>query len=337
MNLKVIGFVCLLVLLAVGCTEAGAPGAKQSLEIRPVVEQTRAGPVLAQVANTKIHRDEVVALAAQAQQLRAQFDIETLKNPNFEQQLDLAIEFVILATAAGRQTGQYQEHYAEQQKRSLARVYLNRFLLQADALPVTAHALEKTYEMEQARALVTGSSAIFRPTTVDMIAVVVGLFPDLHVPKGGEQALLTIKQAKVLARKLRGQCPASMVDTDDFMDLARTFMASHPTVTIQEFWGVKSDRKWSRLQPVLRKSLLALQDFEISEPIVTDVGVWILRRGATHAGMGESFDQVRPQLTKEVIEQRRADLFRKHMTMLSDRYRIETWPGRLAEGQIGSP
>lgn len=101
------------------------------------------------------------------------------------------------------------------------------------------------------------------------------------------------------------------------------------------------DSARSRLASIdarIHTALIALDgDGAISEPIVFEGGVYVIRRGYTSPGKGERPGDIRPQLEEKVRTLRRQEALTRLLTTLLKRYQAQTWPERLHNDRGGQP
>ncbi|HUU01226.1 MAG TPA: hypothetical protein VM425_07305, partial [Myxococcota bacterium] len=275
--------------------------------------------------------DEIDEYARMAQELRAANDLPAGDIGSAKGRLDLAIELAALALQA-RATGAGDlPAVGERTKRLLARVYLDRLVAASDRLPVSDSEVRAAHEREKARYMATGESDIFRPSSLDVIAVAVGYFPDMHVPEHGEQLVCARDVALELGRKIHVTLAGAAADLDAFLAAARRFQVGHPTVVIKEYWKTLSDPQLSGMDSKLHQAVCSLPaEGDLSEAVVTERGVFVARRGCAWPGKGERLAAVRDVLVDRIRTQRRHALLKKQLSVLLEQYGARTWPERLA-------
>jgi hypothetical protein len=196
--------------------------------------------------------------------------------------------------------------------------------------PVTDQALERLHARELQRFYREGKSDLVTPTRVNTTAIVVGAFPDLLPVDRDANPVLTDQEQVALAGQIRDACGVRVDDLDRFRALGRRFMLDHPTVRIVEFPLVSAERTRSRLPPRLHDALFALErNGDVSPVLAMPGAAYVLRRGVTFPGRGESVDAVREELTTLAREEASREAYRGAMARLKRRYRARTWPTRL--------
>lgn len=314
---------CCGLLVVVAVSWSGCGGAEPGdLSLSP--KSIRPGPVVARVGEAELRLGEVEILAGMAVELRGELGLEVAQELSFQDKLDLAIELVALSVEAGK----HDFEAGDERERLLARVYLTRLLQEPEERPVTPEELERAHQEEIQRYISTRESDFYRPTTVDVAAITIGYFPDFHPPQDDEEPLLAREQIEDLARRIHSE--SASLDLDGFLALGRKYMAGNPTVEIKEFPQVLLTDKAPRTDEIVFKALKSLPDNgAVTDPIWTERGVWLVRRGATYPGKGEQIDEVKPQIVSRILTGRRRSVFEERIVRLRERYRIETWPERL--------
>jgi hypothetical protein len=295
-----------------------------SAEYQPVKE-INSGPIVARVGGFEIHLADVLILAETMLQINRSLGFEVDGPPDsFEDQLELAIEFGALSNEAEQLVRLDPDQLNEQTKKVLTRVYLNRLREEAEKTPINQEMLDKAYEAEKARYLMTGESEVYKASRVDGVAIVVGYFPDLHSPEDEEAAVLSRDVARELAAKISAACGDQVADLDSFFELGRRFMAGNPTVQMQGYWNVVTDSSYSKLDPSIQGALVALEkNGSVSRPVETDSGIFIIRRGVFYPGLGEQLEDVREQLSDLIRGLVRKTLYSRRMAQLFSQYSVE--------------
>ena len=315
---------------------SGACGEPLGEAPRPAVVPD-AGPIVARVGGQQLHRGRLPALAALAEDLRRELDLPAPPADSPAALLDRAVEVVALAEVAAREGAERQAWFAEERRRLLARVYLQRLVERLDARPVAEEQVRRLYQQERHKLRRGESSEIFSPSRVDGLAVVVAFFPDLHVPGDWERPLLDREQARQLAGRIHRRARGVARDTDAFLAVVRGFMKDHPAVQVKEFWHSIIAADLTRMDPRLHRQLVELPGpGSLSQPFVTDRGVVIMRRGITIPGKGESLERVRKQLEEMLRHRRRTELVEKHLQGLREKLAVRVYSERLrgSEGVV---
>ncbi|MGH8245234.1 MAG: peptidylprolyl isomerase, partial [Gammaproteobacteria bacterium] len=112
----------------------------------------------------------------------------------------------------------------------------------------------------------------------------------------------------------------------DFAAAALKYSAHEPSRHNGGYMGLV---KISDLKPEVSQPLLALPEGKISEPVKTDSGIHILRRGAKVAAEQLSLELVRPKVRELLINQARAQL----RTAIYDQAR-KSYPVEVADKKI---
>jgi len=275
------------------------------------------GPVLARVGDLRLCAGDVELLAEQAAGLRRELGLESGEAGR----LDLAVEYLALVQMGS---------FAEARKRSLVRGYLDRMFEEAETRPVTDAELQQAHRDEIGKYMTSGESDLYRPTFIDANAIMVGCFPDGHPPEGDEEPVLTMEQARELAKEIAAACGGRVADLDDFLSIARRFMRGNPTVDIKEYTRVFQDPRLARTPRPLHRAITSLEDNgAIAAPLESPGAVFIVRRGVTYPGKGEDPQSIRDELSRRVILSRKRTAFREQLDRLRERYRVRTWPERL--------
>lgn len=107
-----------------------------------------------------------------------------------------------------------------------------------------------------------------------------------------EQRMNSIHQ-NILAKKV------------DFSDAAMQYSEHGPSKAMGGYMGLV---KVSDLKPELTKPLMNLSEGELSEPIKTEAGIHLLKRGAIVPKQDVTFDQVKSQIHDLLLQQARAQL-----------------------------
>jgi hypothetical protein len=272
----------------------------------------------------ELHLGEMEILAGMAVELRAELGLEVAQGLSFGDKLDLAIELLALSVEAEKRDFEF----ADERERLLARVYLTRLVQEAEERLVTPEELEKDHDEEVLRYLSTRESDFYRPASVDVAAIVIGYFPDFHSPLEDEEPQLGREQIEELAKRIHTE--SVNLDLDGFLALARKYMAGNPTVGIKELSQVLLADKAPRADETIYSALKSLPgNGSVSDPIWTDGGVWLVRRGATYPGKGERVDEVKPQIVSRIMTERKQSAYQERVDRLRERYRIKTWPERI--------
>jgi hypothetical protein len=297
-----------------------------------VPDPPSSGPVLAKVGEREVLLDDVPAMAELARQLRSQQGLPAGLPDEEENQVELAVELQALAVAAEEMLDTGKPSIQEEQERLLARVYLRRFVSGLERHPIKEEELENAYYEEIRNHMTLGKSDIYEATRVVASIIMVAYFPDQHVPEPGEKPLIEREDALEIAGKIYKACLNARKDLDDFMSVGREFSSGHPTVIFKEFWRVVKNPELSILDPVVHRAIFEMKNNgEISKPIETTRGFMVIRRGATHLGKGEQFDDVRELLEEKVGMDRRKTAFESHLSGLISRYQVRTWDEVLTE------
>ena len=200
----------------------------------------------------------------------------------------------------------------------------------AGSEPVSDAELQQAHREELKKYLTTGKSDIYRPTFIAAAAIVVGCFPDLHPPAGDEEPVLTMEQARGLAREIAAACGDRVPDLDDFYSIARRFMSGHPTVEFKELDRIYSDPRLARISLALHRAVTSLTDNgAVSAPLEVPGAVYVIRRGVTDPGKGERPGDVQDELKNRIRLSRNRSAYRERLNQLKERYRARTWPERL--------
>jgi hypothetical protein len=296
------------------------------------------GPVIARVGEFSLYKAQVPELARMARSLRCAAGFETDAKSPPTNELSLAVETLALANAAAIGLDGLDTEGKEEYQRLLARVLLERTVLPGGLGPVSDDEIQRAHQIEIEQYQKTGTSELFRPTRVDAMLIMIGLFPDDHVPKQDEIPVLSRTEALELARQFRGALSDRVMDLDRFIMQGREFTAKHPTVKIQSLSSIALDRRFASVDAKLHTALVALDgNGAISEPIEFDGGVYLIRRGYTSLGKGERPDQIRSQLESKARDIRRQEAFRRLLASLFERYRVQTWPERLTDKRGDQP
>jgi hypothetical protein len=275
------------------------------------------GPVLARVGEFELRIADVEPLARQAAELRLDLGLEVAQ----DDRVGLAVEFLALL---------HLDAIADGKKRLLARAYLDRMFAQAEPVSVSDAELQQAHREEIKKYLSTGESDMYRPTFIDATAIVVGCFPDRHPPKGDEEPVLIMEQARGLAGEIAAACGARVPDLDDFHSIARRFMSGHPTVELKEFGRIHRDPRLARMHPALHRAVTALADNgAVSVPVEVPGAVYVIRCGVTDFGKGERSGEVQDELKNRIRLSRNRSAYRERLSQLKERYRVRTWPERL--------
>jgi len=322
-KVNMIGSCAVILLVFCLCSCAGSGNGQLQLSGVPVT----AGPLGKLVDG--LHLDEIDEYARMAQKLRAASDLPAGDIDSDKGRLDLAIELAALALQARAAGAGDLPAVGERTKRLLARVYLDRLVAASDRLPVSDSEVRAAFEREKARYMTTGESDIFRPSSLDVIAV--GYFPDMHVPEHGEQLVCARGLALELGRKIHATLAGAAADLDAFLAAARRFQVGHPTVVIKEYWKTLSDPQLSGMDSKLHQAVCSLPaEGNLSEAVVTERGVFVARRGCAWPGKGERLAAVREVLVARIRTLRRRALLQKQLSALLEKYGARTWPERLA-------
>lgn len=294
-----------------GCGEE-VPGE----DVRPAPRER--GAVLARVGQVDLRVADIEPLARQAVDLRREMGLEG--DPG--DPLDLAVEFLALL---------HLDEIADGRKRLLARAYLDRVFKAAEPESVSDAELQQAHQEEIKKYLTTGESDIYRPTSIGADAIVVGCFPDLHPPGDDEDPVLTIGQARELAKEIAAACGGRVPDLDDFYFIARRFMQGHPTVEVKELGRLYADPRLARIHPELHRAVTALADNgAVSAPVEVPGAVYLIRRGVTEPGRGERPEEVQDELKKRVLQSQNRAALAERLNRLKQRYRARSWPERLS-------
>jgi len=124
----------------------------------------------------------------------------------------------------------------------------------------------------------------------------------LRIDEGTDKAAITAlekKAADIVARIREGKL--------DFTKAAFQYSENHPS---RENGGDMGLIKVSDLRPEIAKPLLALKEGELSQPVRSDTGIHILKRGIMLPQQDVSLEQVRGQLVEALKKQAGAQ-FRK--------------------------
>jgi len=281
------------------------------------LEAADCGPVLARVGELRLCAADVEPLASQAAELRRELGLESAEAGR----LDLAVEFLALVQL---------DSFAEARKRPLSRAYLDRLFGEAETRPVSDEELERAHQNEIKKYLTSGESDVYRPTFIDAAAIVVGCFPDGHPPESDEEPVLTMEQARELAREIAAACGGRVADLDDFISIARRFQLGNPTVKVEEYSRVYRDPRLARTPRPLHQAITALEgNGAVAAPLESPGAVFVVRRGVAYPGNGENPEEIREELARRVILSRKQTVFRQRLDRLRERYRVRTWPERL--------
>ncbi len=306
------------------------------LDSAPVTPETL-GPIVAKVDGDGLRLGEIDEYFALARNLRAANDLPAGDIDSGKGRLDLAIELVALAVQARAAGIDGSPVVDELTKRLLARAYLDRLAAESDRLEVSDSEIRAAFEREKARYMATGYSDIFEPSSMNFVALAIGFFPDLHVPGKGEQPVCSRDQAIELGKKIHASLAGSAPDLDVFMSDARRFELGHPTLVVNEYWRTLGDPQLSGIDPTLHTAAFSLRsEGDLSEPVVTDEGVFIVRRGYFRPGKGERLSDVRDALVAGVRNHHRHTLLQKQLSALLKKYGARTWPERLADSDVKS-
>ena len=150
----------------------------------------------------------------------------------------------------------------------------------------------------------------------------------LKIDKGMDKAAIAALEKK--AGDIRARIKQGKID---FTSAAFRYSEHHPS---RENGGDMGLIKVSELKPEIAKPLLALKEGELSQPIRSEEGIHILKRGAVIPQQDVSLEQVRGQLVKALKNQARAQ-FRKAIyeqatksyPVKIDDKKIEEWRLRL--------
>jgi hypothetical protein len=303
-------------------------------------KEINSGPIVAKVGGYEIRLANVSILAETMLQMNRSLGFTQSQPESFEDQLQLAIEFVALTLAAEQLVKLDPDQLNEQTKKVLTRVYLNRLTEEADNKPIKPEMLAKVYETEKARFLMTGDSDVYKASLVDGVAIAVGYFPDHNIPQDDQEPILSRELARELAKKISGACGDQVSDLDEFYEIGRRFMAGNPTVGMKEYWKVIADSSFSKLDSSIHQALVALEkNGSVSGPIETDFGIFIIRRGVFYPGLGEQLEDVREQLTDIMRGLFRKTMYSLRIAHLYKKYSVEIHSDllsvRVEEG--GSP
>jgi len=296
--------------------------------------------LVAKVGEFEIRLANVPILAESMLQLNRSLGFAQIQPDSFEDQLQLAIEFVVLSAEAEQKVRLEPDQLDEQTKKVLTRVYLNRFSEEADKEPVKPGMLEQAYEAEKARYSMTGESEVYKASRVDGVAIAVGYFPNLHIPQDEHEPVLSQELALELAKKISAACGDQVDDLDRFYEIGRSFMAGNPTVQIKEYWRVVADSSYSKLDPSILRVLVSLEkNGSVSRPTETDFGIFIIRRGVFHPGLGGKVEDVREQLTDLIRGLIRKTMYSRRMAQLFSKYSVEIHSDLISVGieDGGSP
>lgn len=303
---------CLFIVVA--CLQSCGQGAEENRASAPAADR---GPVLARVGELELYLGDVEPLARQAAELRRELGLEIAE----DDRLSLAVEFLTLLQL---------DAIADGRKRLLARAYLDRMFVEAEPAAVSDAELQQAHQEEMKKYLTAGESDVFRPTFIAAAAIVVGCFPDLHPPADDEDPVLTMEQARGLAREIAAACGARVPDLDEFYSIARRFMLGHPTVEFKELGRIYSDPRLARMPRELHQAFAALADNgAVSAPVELPGAVYVFRRGVTDPGKGERPGDVQDELKKRVWLSRNRSAYRERLNQLKERYQARSWPERL--------
>ena len=150
----------------------------------------------------------------------------------------------------------------------------------------------------------------------------------LKIDKGMDKAVIAALEKK--AEDIRARIKQGKID---FTSAAFQYSEHHPS---RENGGDMGLIKVSELKPEIAKSLMALKEGELSQPIRSEEGIHILKRGAVLPQQNVSLEQVRGQLIKALKNQAMAQ-FRKAIyeqaaktyPVKIDDKKIEEWRLRL--------
>jgi len=106
----------------------------------------------------------------------------------------------------------------------------------------------------------------------------------------------------------------------DFSDAAMQFSEHGPSKAMGGYMGLV---KVSELKPELTKPLMNLSEGELSEPIKTDAGIHLLKRGAIVPKQDVTFDQVKNQIHDLLLQQARAQLRQAVYDQASKTYPVD--------------
>jgi hypothetical protein len=295
-------------------------------------------PVIATVGGVSLLKAQVPELARMAQSVRSAAGVEVDAKPLLGNELSRALETLALASAVQTGVDGIDAEGQEEYQRLLARLLLKRVVEKSGDGPISDEEIRRAYEAEIEQYQKTGQSELLNPTRIDAMTIVIGLFPDAHIPARDEVPLVSPREALALSREFREVLGDRVTDLDRFLAQAREFTAGHPTVQVQELSGITLDRRLSSVDARIHTALVALDgNGAISEPIEFEGGVYLIRRGYTSPGAGERPEEIRSQLEVKIRTLRRQEAFQRLRTALLKRYRVQTWPERLNDTRGGKP
>lgn len=117
----------------------------------------------------------------------------------------------------------------------------------------------------------------------------------------------------------------------DFTSAAFQYSEHHPS---RENGGDMGLIKVSELKPEVAKSLMALKQGELSQPLRSDTGVHILKRGEVIPKQDVSLEQVRDQLVKALKTQARGQFRKAIFDQAAKTYPVEVSDKKIEEWRL---
>ena len=92
--------------------------------------------------------------------------------------------------------------------------------------------------------------------------------------------------------------------------------------------------KVAELKPELTQPLLNLPEGELSDPITSDTGIHLLKRGAIVPKQDVSFEQVKNQIHERLVQQARAQLRQAIYDQAGKTYPLELQDATIEEWRL---
>jgi len=211
-------------------------------------------------------------------------------------------------------------------------VLLGRLVARVDARPVTEEDLAARHAEEVRRFQAQGGSALFEPTRVDAVVVSAAPFPDL-AEHPGHPAPCTRGQVAALLEDLRREVGEREPDLDAFLSRAWARARGQPCLRVESVWDAPLAPGLSPLAPVVAQALAGLDGAgAVSRPVWSGDAGFLVRRGASRPGRGESVEAARADLEAAIRLDRRREAADGLRAELRRRYEVQAWPARLPAG-----
>lgn len=290
--------------------------------------------VIAEVGDAVLRVCDLSRYMTFAKELEKQFGLDAYAESDFHARLKSALGFLALSVEAKKQLDD-EDWIEEQKQRLMVRVYLDRIFGQMEMLPVSKKELSRAFQNEVERFEESGESDLYRPTTVDAVVVMVGYFPDFHRPQKGLNPVLLRDSAEKLVKEIEAAFGEQVADLDDFLAMAREVMHNYPTVKIKEYARLPVAVGAPGLEAGLQKAILALnKNGDIGEPVWFSGGAYIVRRGVTRPGKGESIADIQNELSDRVRVEKTMNAYQRQIDALKLKYNARSWPEKLKQNEI---